>query len=164
METVEIEIRVGQLWRRRLDGRRFIPAHRVADGWLDLAGIKRTESDLHQKYVLMPLDTRRSAMLDESDERRTAVLRTLPTHVDEWNVVVRRSVGRDFRRSRTRPGGIAESNYRLRPGARCCAACTRRRAMPVRVRLMAPTIGPPTRTVDGDHKRPTGGDDVVGSC
>jgi hypothetical protein len=56
METAEIDIKVGQLWRRRLDGRRFIPAHRVADGWLDRAGIKRTESDLHQKYVLVPLD------------------------------------------------------------------------------------------------------------
>ena len=42
-------------------------------------------------------------MLDESDERRTAVLRTLPTRVDEWSVVVRRSVGRDFRGSRATP-------------------------------------------------------------
>lgn len=57
MDTVEIDIRVGQLWRRRLDGRRFIPARRVVDGWLDLAGIKRTERDLREKYVLMPLDS-----------------------------------------------------------------------------------------------------------
>jgi hypothetical protein len=56
MDTAEIDIKVGQLWRRRLDGRRFIPARRVADGWLDLAGIKRTDSDLRHKYVLVPLD------------------------------------------------------------------------------------------------------------
>jgi hypothetical protein len=56
METAEIDIRVGQLWRRRLDGRRSIPVHRVADGWLDRAGIKPTESDLRQKHVLVTLD------------------------------------------------------------------------------------------------------------
>ncbi len=56
MDTDEIDIKVGQLWRRRLDGRRFIPARRIADGWLDLTGIKRTKAELHQKYVLVPLD------------------------------------------------------------------------------------------------------------
>jgi hypothetical protein len=56
MGTVEIDVKVGQLWRRRLDGRRFIPARRVADGWVDLAGIKRTERELHEKYVIVPLD------------------------------------------------------------------------------------------------------------
>ncbi len=56
MDTAEIDIKVGQLWRRRLDGRRFIPARRVADGWLDLVGIKRTECELRQNYTLVPLD------------------------------------------------------------------------------------------------------------
>ena len=53
----EPAIRVGQLWRRRYDGRAFIPAHRTADGhvWLDRHGIKRTATDLRAKYVLVPL-------------------------------------------------------------------------------------------------------------
>ena len=48
-------VKVGQLWRRRLDGRRFIPARRVREGWVDLAGIKRTTAELHQPCVLVPL-------------------------------------------------------------------------------------------------------------
>jgi hypothetical protein len=56
VDTAEIVIKVGQLWRRRLDGRRFIPARRVTDGWLDLVGIKRTECELRQNYTLVPLD------------------------------------------------------------------------------------------------------------
>jgi hypothetical protein len=53
-----VEVRVGQLWRRRLDGRRFIPATRVADGWLDRSGVKRTAAELHEKYVLVRVDER----------------------------------------------------------------------------------------------------------
>jgi hypothetical protein len=49
-------IKVGQLWRRRRDGRAFIPAHRVADGWRDKAGRKRTEAELRAKYVLVHID------------------------------------------------------------------------------------------------------------
>jgi hypothetical protein len=50
-------IKVGQLWRRRRDGvKAFIPAHRVADGWRDKAGRKRTEAELRAKYVLVPVD------------------------------------------------------------------------------------------------------------
>ncbi len=56
MGTNEVGIKVGQLWRRRLDGRRFIPARRVANGWLDLAGIKRSERELRENYVHMPID------------------------------------------------------------------------------------------------------------
>ena len=45
------KIKVGQLWRRRADGKAFIPAVKVADGWLNKAGNKRTVKQLHEKYV-----------------------------------------------------------------------------------------------------------------
>jgi hypothetical protein len=48
-----VEVRVGQLWRRRRDGRPFIPARRVDGGWLDRAGIKRTSDELRDRYVLV---------------------------------------------------------------------------------------------------------------
>ena len=50
------KIKVGQLWRRRRDGKAFIPAVRVGDAWLNKAGNKRTAQQLHQKYVRVDLD------------------------------------------------------------------------------------------------------------
>ncbi len=50
------KIKVGQLWRRRRDGKAFIPAVKVADGWLNKAGNKRTAKQLHEKYVWIELD------------------------------------------------------------------------------------------------------------
>ena len=47
----EDKIKVGQLWRRRKDGKAFIPAVKVADGWLNKAGNKRSVKQLHEKYV-----------------------------------------------------------------------------------------------------------------
>ena len=49
------KIKVGQLWRRRRHGKAFIPAVRVADGWLNKAGNKRTAKQLHEKYVRVNL-------------------------------------------------------------------------------------------------------------
>jgi hypothetical protein len=49
------KIKVGQLWRRRRDGKAFIPAVKVADGWLNKAGNKRTAKQLHEKYVRVDL-------------------------------------------------------------------------------------------------------------
>jgi hypothetical protein len=51
-----VRVRVGQLWRRRRDGLAFIPAHRVAGGWIDKAGHRRTSSQLAENYVLVPID------------------------------------------------------------------------------------------------------------
>jgi len=48
-----VDVRVGQLWRRRRDGRAFIPAHRAADGWLDKSGLRRTAAELRHEYVLV---------------------------------------------------------------------------------------------------------------
>ena len=50
------KIKVGQLWRRRKDGKAFIPAVKVHGEWLNKAGNKRTPSELHEKYVLIDLD------------------------------------------------------------------------------------------------------------
>ena len=50
------KIKVGQLWRRRADGKAFIPAVKVADGWLNKAGNKRTAKQLQEKYVRIDLD------------------------------------------------------------------------------------------------------------
>ena len=50
------KIKVGQLWRRRRDGKAFIPAVKVADGWLNKAGNKRTAKELNEKYVWVELD------------------------------------------------------------------------------------------------------------
>lgn len=51
-----IRVRVGQLWRRRRDGKAFIPAHHVGAGWLNKAGNRRTAGELRDSYVLVPLD------------------------------------------------------------------------------------------------------------
>jgi hypothetical protein len=48
-----VDVRVGQLWRRRRDGKAFIPAHRAADGWVDRSGIRRTAVELRDGYVLV---------------------------------------------------------------------------------------------------------------
>jgi hypothetical protein len=53
MAVDELEIRVGQLWRRRRDGRPFIPARKVTDGWLDRLGRKRTPVVLRTQYLLV---------------------------------------------------------------------------------------------------------------
>jgi hypothetical protein len=52
------KIKVGQLWRRRHDGKAFIPAVRSpkGDGWLDRKGHKRTEEELYKRYVLVAID------------------------------------------------------------------------------------------------------------
>jgi hypothetical protein len=55
-----IDVRIGQLWRRRRDGRAFIPAHQVADGWLDKSGVKRTAAQLHDTYLLVQATEQRT--------------------------------------------------------------------------------------------------------
>ena len=50
------KIKVGQLWRRRKDGKAFKPAVKVDGGWLDKSGTKRTVSQLHEKYVRIDFD------------------------------------------------------------------------------------------------------------
>ena len=50
------KIKVGQLWRRRADGKAFIPAVKVADGWLNKAGNKRTAKQLQEKYVRIDIN------------------------------------------------------------------------------------------------------------
>ena len=62
------KIKVGQLWRRRADGKAFIPAVKVADGWLNKAGNKRTAKQLHEKYVR--IDTQRRCHTEEEEERK----------------------------------------------------------------------------------------------
>ena len=52
----QVRVRVGQLWRRRRDGKAFIPAHHVGDNWFNKAGIKRTAGELRDKYVLISTD------------------------------------------------------------------------------------------------------------
>jgi hypothetical protein len=54
--TRSLEVRVGRLWRRRRDGKAFIPAKRVAGGWLDRSGVKRTADELRDKYVHVVID------------------------------------------------------------------------------------------------------------
>ena len=71
MVTVE-RIRVGQLWRRRADGKAFIPAVKVADGWLNKAGNKRTAKQLHDKYVRIEIsdDVSPKMMMKKKKKRK----------------------------------------------------------------------------------------------
>jgi hypothetical protein len=52
--TDQVRVRVGQLWRRRQDGKPFIPAHRVDGSWMDKAG-RRRSGELCANYVLIPI-------------------------------------------------------------------------------------------------------------
>jgi hypothetical protein len=54
--TDHVRVRVGQLWRRRRDGKPFIPAHHVDNTWFNKAGVKRTAGELRDKYVLISTD------------------------------------------------------------------------------------------------------------
>jgi hypothetical protein len=73
-------IRIGQLWRRRHDGRAFIPVFGSDDGgtWLDRRGIKRTAADLRTKYVLVPIiESWPTAMWRRLGERRLPAARAV---------------------------------------------------------------------------------------
>ena len=65
------KINVGQLWRRRGDGKAFIPAVKVADGWLNKAGNKRTAKQLHEKYVW--IEHQRRCQPEEEEEEEAQV-------------------------------------------------------------------------------------------
>ena len=54
--TDHVRVRVGQLWRRRRDGKAFIPAHHVGKTWFNKAGIKRTAGELRDSYVLVRVE------------------------------------------------------------------------------------------------------------
>jgi hypothetical protein len=54
--TDQVRVRVGQLWRRRRDGKAFIPAHHVGNSWFNKAGVRRTVAELRDSYVLVPVD------------------------------------------------------------------------------------------------------------
>jgi hypothetical protein len=50
-------VRVGQLWRRRHDGRAFIPAFKVGEHvWGDRFGHRRSDAQLQTQYVQIPID------------------------------------------------------------------------------------------------------------